>query len=83
MAACGQQPAAPADLYVPEASTSTDDVLTRIKGVHQWVRDHIVQAQDEQAVRANDLRREARFKEGDMVLLNTHARRLLSQRTTR
>jgi len=75
MAACGQQPAAPADLYVPEATTSTDDVLTRIKGVHQWVRDHIVQAQDEQAVRANDSRREARFKEGDMVLLDAqHAR---------
>ena len=69
----GFQPLAPADVYTPTANSS--DLAGRIKGVHQWVRDHLVQAQDEQATKINENRREAKFREGDFVMLDAqHAR---------
>jgi hypothetical protein len=74
--AYGLQPLAPADIYSPVPPTADPgDLVNRIKGIHQWVRDNLVQASDEQAVRANETRREAKFKQGDMVLLDAeHAR---------
>ena len=68
----GLDPRAPVDL-VPGTRTlgaSGTNLLENIKTAHQFVRDNLITAQDQQAKVANRTRREVIFKVGEEVLLD-------------
>jgi transposase InsO family protein len=73
----GQHPLVPSALLVPhEFSDSTRvgataEFLQRMADILQEARGAIADAQDRQALYANEHRREEEFKEGEMVLLST------------
>ena len=67
----GFQPTAPADIYSAGPTPQDTPLLLRLATVQKFIRENLQAAQDAQATRANESRRDVVYKVGDRVLLRS------------